>query len=268
MRITTWNFLHGQVLDPTSTGSEKDALISSLNQLSSEVLALQEVDWGLARTSGSQQIREVAELAGAQWWGFAPTISGTPGVKWRELRRDEEVNHTNEKSGAGEFYGIGIISLIPVKSWERFELGKSPIGAPLAVSNEKGRLRPLYVKDEPRVALAAILENGWTVVNTHLSFVPLFNIFQFIKLTRWVKRLEQRHHTKVILLGDFNLPWGIPEKLSQWRRATQGFSYPSWKPAISFDYIFLRGQDCEYSKEIEIPTLPISDHKPLAIDIS
>ena len=124
----------------------------------------------------------------------------------------------------------------------------------------------MYIKDEPRIALAAVMENGWTVINTHLSFVPLVNIYQFLKLSRWAKKIEREHSTRVLLVGDFNLPWGIPSKITRWKRATRALSYPSWNPKISFDYIFAQQENLSQLQEIEIPALTISDHRPVSVE--
>jgi endonuclease/exonuclease/phosphatase family metal-dependent hydrolase len=136
---------------------------------------------------------------------------------------------------------------------------------PLAIANESGKLRLLYVKDEPRVALAAILDNGYAVINTHLSFIPFVNLYQFIKVSRWARTLEKLYGVKVIVLGDFNLPWGIPSKLTQWKRATQALTYPSWAPKISFDYIFMK--HLKGVKEHLHEPLQVSDHRPISIDL-
>jgi endonuclease/exonuclease/phosphatase family metal-dependent hydrolase len=273
MRITSWNFLHGQRINP----AENKALSEVITEFDSEVIALQEVDWRQARSSGTVQ---PAEFCGAMLardkaqgqsqnleWGFAPTLVGTPGVKWRKLKLDEERVITVD-NGESDLYGLAIISKVPVKKWLRKELGKAWIGLPLLIANEKGKVAPLYVRDEPRVALAAVLENGWTVINVHLSFVPFVNIYQLLKVTSWVKKLEKEYATKVMLVGDFNLPWGIPVKLTRWMRGTQSNSYPSWKPSISFDYILLRESEIATAKEIEIGPVPISDHRPISVRVS
>jgi endonuclease/exonuclease/phosphatase family metal-dependent hydrolase len=136
---------------------------------------------------------------------------------------------------------------------------------PLAIANEKGKLAFIYVKDEPRVAMAAILDTGYAVVNMHLSFVPFVNIYQLLKVKRWARKLEKLYGVKVILAGDFNLAWGIPAKLTGFKRATNALTYPSWKPKISFDYILAK--DVSQMKEIHHPALDISDHRPISIDI-
>jgi len=278
MRITSWNFLHGQPLKPPVADPsrlERDEVAEqryagAVQTLESDLIALQEVDFNLERSGIENQSSAVARIMGAAHWGFAPAISGTPGVKWRKLKSDEQLVFTNSNIGQVKelgSYGIAIISKVPVKSWLRLELGRSVIGMPLLIGNEKGKLAMLYVKDEPRVAIAAVLENGWTVINTHLSFVPLVNIYQLFKLSRWATSIEREYSTKVILLGDFNLPGGIPSKLTSWKRATQSLSYPSWAPKISFDYILMRQEHLAQGEEVITPDLDISDHRAISIDL-
>lgn len=278
MRITSWNFLHGQPLKPPSAELEnseasnggEQRYASAVRALATDVIALQEVDFNLERSGSRNQSRDIAETITADYWGFAPAISGTPGVNWRLLKKDEKEIFTNESAGQMEgagYYGISIISKLPVKSWLRLELGRSVLGMPLLIGNEKGKLAFLYVKDEPRLAIAAVLENGWTVINTHLSFVPFVNIYQLYKLSRWADAIEREYATKVILLGDFNLPGGIPSRLTHWKRATQSLSYPSWGPKISFDYILTKAENLERCVEITTPSLEISDHRPISVDI-
>jgi endonuclease/exonuclease/phosphatase family metal-dependent hydrolase len=88
-----------------------------------------------------------------------------------------------------------------------------------------------------------------------------------MKLTRWAKKIEKEYQTKVILLGDFNLPWGLPTRITRWKRATNTLSYPSWKPAISFDYILLRNGEIDKATETIHESVAISDHRPISIEI-
>lgn len=265
MRITSWNFLHGQSLNPADKATYQELLPT----LESDLIALQEVDHHLSRTLNQNQSSEAAAAISAQWWGFAPCVKGTPGFKWRALdKREREVLTAANSLNQSELYGIAIISKIAVKSWQRLELGRSLIGMPLLIPNEKGKVAPFYVKDEPRVALAAVLENGWTVINTHLSFVPLVNIYQLLKISRWAKKLSKEHSTKVVLAGDFNLPWGIPSRITGWKRATQSLTYPSWEPKISFDYILLRSDDMQHAEEISVPQMTVSDHRAISVELS
>jgi endonuclease/exonuclease/phosphatase family metal-dependent hydrolase len=50
-----------------------------------------------------------------------------------------------------------------------------------------------------------ILENGWLIINTHLSFVPFFNYRQLKQIKRWANKLGVAPE-KVLLMGDFNIP--------------------------------------------------------------
>jgi endonuclease/exonuclease/phosphatase family metal-dependent hydrolase len=263
MRITSWNYLHGQRINP----AENKALGEVLSELGSDLIALQEIDMNLERSGSINQPEQIAEALPGSTWGFAPTVYGTPGFSWRKLTSSEERVITSLDGRADNQYGVAIVSKIPVKRWLRLELGKAWIGLPLLVANEKGKVAPFYVKDEPRVALAAVLENGWTIINVHLSFVPFVNAFQLLKVTRWAKKLEREFSTKVALVGDFNLPWGIPTRITRWKRATNALSYPSWKPAISFDYILLRESEINTAREVITPLVPISDHRPISIEI-
>ena len=264
MRITSWNILHGQALVP---GQSADFAAVAAT-LSSDVLALQEIDMKLERSGGSNQASEIAAALETSEWGFAPTVHGTPGFDWKKPAQADQRVFTKADAPFHSHYGIAIVSKVPVKQWLRLELGKALIGMPLLIANEKGKVAPFYVKDEPRVAIAAILENGWTVINTHLSFVPLVNIFQLIKVSRWAKKVENEYSTKVLLVGDFNLPWGIPVRITKWIRGTAALSYPSWKPAISFDYILARTTEKELLTEVIHPQVPISDHRPISVDIN
>ena len=264
MRITSWNILHGQPL-VQGESAEFAAVAASL---SSDVLALQEIDMNLERSGGANQAAEIAGALKGADWGFAPTVHGTPGFDWKKPTQSNQRVFTEVDPPLQSHYGIAIISKVPVKQWLRLELGKAWIGMPLLIANEKGKVAPFYVKDEPRVALAAVLENGWTVINTHLSFVPIVNIFQLLKVSRWAKKIEKEHSTKVLLVGDFNLPWGIPVRITKWVRATAALSYPSWKPAISFDYILARPSERELTQEVTHPQVAISDHRPISIEIN
>ena len=282
MRITSWNLLHGQ-------GATNFRAIANALEVgrSDFVIGVQEVD---AFQDRSDQVFQVAELAselGATYFGFVRCVIGTPGFKWRKVRKDEAVLITNSdlmNSGRNSdnppSYGIGLITNVPVKKWEILALGKSVVGLPLvfpdasagesAAGDSKARpkLRFIYVKDEPRYAIAAQLENGYTVVNVHLSFVPLVNLYQLWRVKRWLAKMPGKH----FLIGDLNLPFNIPVKLSKWKSLASMASYPTWQPKIQFDYILSDnfGVD-ESNKDLVKPIhlrSDISDHLPVTIEIN
>jgi len=282
MRITSWNLLHGQ------GATNFRAIANTLDVGRSDfVIGVQEVD---AFQDRSDQVFQVADLAselGATYFGFVRCVIGTPGFKWRKVRKGEAVLITNSdlmNSGRNSdnppSYGIGLITSVPVKKWEILSLGKSVVGLPLvfptgeadsgntfpagdAKNAPKPKLRFIYVKDEPRYAVAAQLENGYTVVNVHLSFVPLVNLYQLWRVKRWLAKMPGKH----FLIGDLNLPFNIPVKLSKWKSLVSVASYPTWQPKIQFDYILSDNTTSVAVRPIQIRS-DISDHLPVTIEIS
>ena len=238
--VTSWNLLHGMAIPPTTGATLRGALEKLTADISSDVIAIQEVDVHQTRSGNGNQVREIAELIGAKYWAFAPSMYGTPGEKWHGVTEEIVFDYLTPIP-PDAMYGIGIVSRVPVRRWHRINLGKAPLGMPLLVAGEK-RPQFIYVSDEPRSALVAELENGISVTTTHLSFVPLKNLLQLRKIAKWVEQLPGIH----IMTGDFNLPWGLAPKISGWRDLVVGPTYPSWKPSIEFDYIMskeLREED-------------------------
>jgi endonuclease/exonuclease/phosphatase family metal-dependent hydrolase len=253
MKILTWNVLSGQRL----TTSSEDKSFYELGLGSFDVIALQEVDENQERSGFVHQTQEIARRHGFVEWAYARTIIGTPGISWRKTGSVENGLHDNIREKA---YGISLLSKVPVLQWHRLELGRSLIGMPLLIGSEKGA-KIAYVKDEPRVAIIAELANGFTVAATHLSFVPFVNLYQLFKIRRFISRLPG----KKIIVGDLNLGWGLPARFIRWSSLISIKSYPSFKPAIQFDYIVSK-EKLQVS-EVEFDAKGFSDHLPLAVEI-
>ncbi len=273
MRLTSWNLLHGVAIPPDEAASLKQnqpLLALSVSKLGSDVLGLQEVDFYLERSGNRNQVAEIAALLGAPNWAFAPSVIGSPDEKWRGTHAadqkvvTEKMALTKDVSLPG--YGIGLISKLAVNSWHRLDLSAAPFGVLMALP-VNGKLKRTYVRDHPRSALAAVLENGWLIINTHLSFVPIFNILQLLKIKRWVKKLPARDKTKIILMGDLNLPFGFLVKGFNWNSLAKQKTFPSWEPRLQIDFILsqkVASEDVSHSDAIHCG---ISDHLPLSIDI-
>jgi len=249
LRITSWNLLNGRsLIDGKADASTlKKGIDDLLGEFSPDIIGIQEVDFDQLRSGQIHQAEKIAEWMGAREFRYHPTVLGTPGDIWSA--------HDGESAGAS--YGIALISKIPVRNWHIKRLKKAPFGIPLAVPTPRG-VRMRYVPDEPRVAIAAELEDGTIVSVTHLSFVPGFNVRQLRNITRWLHSLGSR----VILLGDFNLPWGLAAKLSGLNSLTSASSYPSWDPKVQFDYI-LASRGIE-GREFTHKQGSISDHRPIS----
>lgn len=238
--------------------------------LAPDLIAVQECDYRLARTTDTNQIAEIAQSIGAPHFAFAPCIIGTPGEKWRKINpTDQGIITENDTTLTYEGgYGIGFASKIEVTQWHRLDLGNAPIGMPLLVPGDEGnpgKLKPIYIRDEPRVALAATLVNGITVINTHLSFVPGYNVKQLRAIKRWAIELEREMNTTAIIVGDLNLPKNLPVVASKWRSLATQATYPSWGAKIQFDYILTRSA----LESTQLPTVAtgVSDHLPLSVDL-
>jgi endonuclease/exonuclease/phosphatase family metal-dependent hydrolase len=272
MRITSWNLLHGQPIPPLSAGPSQESLAAAVGQLETEVIAVQEIDYKLPRSNSRNQISDIADAIGAKDWAFAPSIIGTPGEKWRKLNGSDPRLVSGENNSLEGSYGIAIASTIPVVKWHRLDLGNSVVGMPLVVPTEsetssKPKIRAIYVHDEPRLALGATLANGWTIFNTHLSFVPGVNLFQLKKLKRWALKISQETNTKPLILGDLNLPKNLPVAASDWQSLIQQNTYPSWGAKIQFDYLLTHGASAG-AKDLGTIATGISDHLPLRAEIS
>ena len=278
MRVTSWNLLHGMAIPPSNDlAADQIKLGEAIQAIGADVIGIQEVDEQLARSGNVSQTAVVAEAMSTQHWAFAPVMVGAPGEKWRKLNSldaqiiTHENVQANRQSNVDGNYGIGIVSKIPVKHWDRIELGNSPFGMPLVIpaENKKGKqsVRMIYVADEPRVALAATLDNGWTVINTHLSFVPFVNYRQLRKIKKWAAELAAKHGTQALIIGDMNLPKGLPAVASKWNSLVEQNSYPSWGGKVQFDYILSDTLKPVQYEALATLNTGVSDHLPVRVHI-
>ena len=247
MRIVTWNILSGM---PTRPGAD---LFSSITQLNADVLAIQEVDYLQPRSNNIKTVELIADNCQYPHWSFAPALYGTPGAKWEATN---DFIHSDSNKELKTSYGIGLLSKVPVKAWHRLSLDKSPIGLPLAITSEKGT-RISYVADEPRSAIAAVLESGITVITAHLSFVPPVNSRQLKKIRDWAAQLPG----KKIYIGDFNALFFGTAGLKSLNNAK---SYPGWNPKVKFDFILSNEITGE---QLDLTYPGVSDHLPLGIEV-
>ena len=272
MRVISWNLLHGQKIPPTHTQNWQLELETAAktvaDKMQPDFLALQEVDNFQSRSGFINQSKLIAESMQLKHWAYLPTLIGTPGEKWRAVKDLNQAIITSENHQSNDVasYGIALATNQPIKKLYVKKLGRSLIGMPLLIPKDNGKgVRFIYVKDEPRVALIAELENGFTIATTHLSFVPGVNIFQLNKISSFLKKLAGIS----VLMGDLNLPADLPSKLSGFRSVLSQSTYPSWGPKIQFDYIMARKSLLKTSQvtyqEIKPINPGISDHIPIGV---
>jgi endonuclease/exonuclease/phosphatase family metal-dependent hydrolase len=263
MRLTSWNILHG-LPTPLSGAAHLD-LASAINALKTDILGLQEVDHGLGRSGGQNQVAYIANTMGTAHWAFAPSILGSPDQDWR-ARGKPDVRIVTETAFGAPGYGIGLVSKIPVTSWHRLDLNAAPFGVFMKLPRD-GKMRRIYVHDHPRSAIAAVLANEWLIINTHLSFVPFFNFLQLLQVKRWARQLPIQDKAKIIIMGDLNLHSRFLVRGINWNVLATRRTFPSWAPGVQKDYILSQKVSSEDVLQPEIPESGISDHLPISVDI-
>ncbi|GAA3033144.1 endonuclease/exonuclease/phosphatase family protein [Kitasatospora albolonga] len=297
LRIATFNLLHGRPLaadgSPLPFPAEPgEPLAEAVAALDADVLALQEVDRHQERSGFTDQTAVAAKAMGAGDWRFAAALHGRPaaGAGWI-LDPDRPGLQVYGPAEAGTAlqvpsYGTALLTRLPVTHWRARRFAPAPFGLPLRVAGRRG-LTP--VPDEPRAALAAVLRGGngeFTVVATHLSFVPGWNMAQLAAIRRWIADLPGPH----LVLGDFNLIGAVPRTVlggaaalgqrparqpgPRRRRVLRGWhdlaktpTYPSHRPAVQFDHVLAMGVPRTAVGTITAPRTPVSDHRPLLVEV-
>ena len=208
-----------------------------------DIVALQELDVGRARTGGVDQAHQIAQRLGMAFHFHAA------------LKVEEEL------------YGDAILTALP----ERL-VRAGPIPG-----------HPRLSRLEPRGALWVAIEvAGVTlhVINTHLGLVPREQQLQAEALAGpdWLGAAPR--DAPVALVGDFNAASRarayrtLAQAMTECRRAPRRWgripTFPARMPVLAIDYVFLRG-----AVTVERVATPASaaarvasDHLPLVVDLS
>ena len=258
MRLATFNILNGR--SPTDDRVDVDRFANAVKTLDADVLALQEVDRNQPRSDNADLTAVAAEVMGAPDHRFVAAISGGPGATW--------IAATGEEQPDAAAYGIALLSRYPVSGWEVVRLPAVPTRTPMRF---RGSRRPVWVRDEPRVAVLATLETPYgalSVVNTHLSFIRWWNGRQLHALVRAVEHADR----PLVLMGDLNMRPVRAGTLTGMRALGSGLTFPADAPREQLDHVLLDG---ELRNDGELPhtrsqvlELPLSDHRALVIDVS
>jgi endonuclease/exonuclease/phosphatase family metal-dependent hydrolase len=245
MKITSWNIQHCEVYAAGTEVNRSAEIQRTVAAFNCDVLVLQEVDHLNDRSNLEEQTKDFAEIIGAEYWAFAPTV-------WR--RNDEWLDWP--KSQSSDFpelitkatrstqpgYGVSIISKLPVIKWERKELSKAFMGWWLPFTSD-GVTKKYWVKDHARNALAAYLEDGTVIINSHLSWEPIFRNIQLNIANSWEESVNSL----------------------RWRSLVKQLTFPIWKPDRQIDHFLARPG----TKATLEPTVAskISDHLPISITL-
>lgn len=258
LRVASYNLLHGMSL-PARGVVDLDAAAEVVAGLDADVVALQEVDRGLARSGGVDQVALLAERTGLHAV-FAPALLGDPDRSWVAL--DGRADH------GGEAYGVGLLARGPLTDVQRVALPGGGDG--VRVPGRGGPRNPGWDR-EPRVALRATVVHAGrpvTVATAHLSYLPWRGLAQLGAALRAVAA----GGGPALLVGDLNLPsWPVRAGVCRgragaavadgWTHAGGAPTYPSWQPRIQVDQLLVRGG--LRVVDVGVGAAGTSDHRPL-----
>ena len=265
VRFVSANLLHGRSL--TDGLVDVDRMKQAIAELDADVLALQEVDRGQARSGEVDQTGVIAAAMGEASWRFVPAIIGEPGASWRAATAEDlPSGHDLETVVAPvQSYGTGLVIRGPVERWHVIRVRPFPRRAPVFIP---GVNRWMFIDDEPRVCIAAQIQTPWgpmTVAATHLSFVPGWNIPQLRQIVRALSCLPG----PTLLLGDLNLPAPIPAMVSRWTALAPGLpTFPAPSPRMQLDHALLHDPLGAFPSKVSSSAreMTFSDHRALVVD--
>jgi endonuclease/exonuclease/phosphatase family metal-dependent hydrolase len=250
VRIGTFNILHGR--SPEDGRVDVDRLADAVKRLDADVLGLQEVDRDQPRSLGADLTAIAAEAMGAVDHQFVAALAGTPGGTWMAA--------TGEEQPGSASYGIALLSRYPVISWRVVRLPPMRATVPLWSTMTN---RPFLARDEPRVAVAAVLDGPFgevTVCTTHLSFIPGWSAVQLRRLVRSLTGTRE----PLVLIGDLNMQPAQAARLTGMRSMAAAATFPLHRPVRQIDHVLVRG-GLRATGPADTPLLPLSDHRPLVV---
>jgi len=274
VRLASVNLFSGRSLSDGLI--DHDRVAAAVAGLEADVVALQEVDRAQPRSGHADQAGLVAAATGAVAHRFVPLVAGTPGEPgWTRadphLDPDAGSDADPDDASRGPTYGIALASRRPVTAWHVLPLDPPRGRWPIPVPSAPGRvpLRLLWIRDEPRGAVAAVLEDPPLVVAcTHLSFVPGVNARQLRRVRTWLAGLAAGLGRPAVLLGDLNLPGGLPARLTGWTPLVTAPTYPSPAPRLQVDHVLATGLPPGATWHADVVRLAFSDHRAVVVDLA
>jgi endonuclease/exonuclease/phosphatase family metal-dependent hydrolase len=252
VRFVTFNILHARSVEDGVV--DVDRLRAAVRALDPDVLAMQEVDLEQPRSARADLTAVAAQAMGAVSHRFVAALSGTPGATW--------IAATGREQPGTAAYGIALLSRFPARNWQTLRLPRIPMRFPMYLP---GPGRVMMVREEPRAVVVAQLETPAgtiTVANTHLSFVPGWNRVQLRRLRRDLAGLPGPR----MLLGDLNMTPPTVAAVSGMRSLAATPTFPADAPDRQLDHVLTDDATLQASA-CSTPVMPISDHRPLVVDV-
>ncbi|MFY0406426.1 endonuclease/exonuclease/phosphatase family protein [Solicola sp. PLA-1-18] len=257
LRLATVNAAGGRDLGGTDVDVER--LASAVAGLGVDVVALQEVDHHLRRSGDVDQAAVVAGACGADGrpWShaFVAAVRGTPG---------EDAAPAPDTVQGLPSYGVALLTPLPVLERDELRMHASRAKLPMLLpTGASHRLR--WFDDEQRVAAASVLQTplgALTVVTTHLSFFPPRALGQLREVRDWAARLPR----PLVLLGDLNLPAGVPDRVTGWGSLVRGPTFPAPDPRVQLDHVLADGLTWPV-RGTEVTRVGGSDHRGVVVTL-
>jgi endonuclease/exonuclease/phosphatase family metal-dependent hydrolase len=102
-----------------------------------------------------------------------------------------------------------------------------------------------------------------TVANTHLTFVPGWNRLQLRHLVRDLRGFDGPR----VLMGDLNMTPPTPQRATGMRSLGAVATFPATDPSLQLDHILVDDPSMTVLS-CAAPYMPISDHRPLVVDVA
>jgi endonuclease/exonuclease/phosphatase family metal-dependent hydrolase len=250
IRIATFNILNGR----TQHDHDVDVTVlqDAVAEIDPDVLALQEVDHLQQRSGRADLTALAAEAMGAPHHRFVAALAGSPGATWTAATGDE---HPDDAA-----YGIALLSRFPVAGWEVTRLPAPRTRVPMRFPE---RALPTWVRDEPRVAVAAEVRTPsgpLTVANTHLSFVRWWNGRQLCRLMSALTGSTR----PLVVCGDLNMGLDRATRITGLLPLAAHRTFPADEPCEQLDHVLA---DPALPASSQALRMRLSDHRALVVDV-
>ena len=246
----TGSLAGADISDPATARAVMRATAEQIAELAPDVVALQEVDLGQARSGRLHQAAFLAEELGMPTCRFAASYAGPAlGLRRRPLRSalgsptDDVFGLLRAAVGAGPIgYGNALISRFPVAGWHVKRLGR---GASSVEKRGERAWDPRSYKvftASSRVMVAATLDlpedvggpaRRLSVASTHLATRGSMAARQLAAAWAALAGLPGPH----LLVGDYNLGAEQVEALGLGRTVGEGHTFPAADPTRRIDHV-------------------------------
>lgn len=226
LRILTYNIHHGRGADGVV---DLGRIASVIRSAKPDLVALNEVDKGVARSGGIDQPAELARLTGMR-----------------------AVFEKNIDYDGGE-YGNAILTRFQVKQHRNVPLP----------SHYEGEQRGVLMIEVEQPEAASF----WFAA-THLDYRGAYDAERLESVETITQLAKAEHHfPHFVVAGDFNTKPGskvVKRLSSNWQVLAAGPTYPASRPERCIDYICLRPADCWQVVESRVlDEAEASDHRPV-----